>query len=728
MKFRGLSNALLAAGLLAASTGVRAQVEELILATSLFDRPPVPVVVLRVGAQYHIPHSQAAALGLVSAPPLEVAELSEPVIPGLVVREVGEDTLVAEVPLAYFKPQLFDLAPSLDTSTLPPVPAAWLNYDIFYQPVAGWRPLGGTLSAAGGYNGWALESLWQFNRDLKAPALTRAATTLRTRYDGQEWSMGDVPVAQGIPLLSNRQALGLQLRSAGSTQAQAPELLLKGDAPSKGVITVLANQQQLYRAVATAGTYEVRGLPALPGEARYTVYFDDGQSVRLVDSFETSSAITLLPEGNYEYRLSAGLPRLRDKTLARMSYENTALVEAEFTYGLSRYHNVASQAYLTKGEQWLGGSLKSEWSPSLHSEVELFTVRSPGNSGALSTVSAHYGRTDFRLGASSSQYSNALGTPKDGFLSEQRVFAGYRGVNAYLLRSAYIEAGRTNRYQTYGLNTSVSLNRASVTLNASQTVRDGRREDPYFAVMFTWEFSRGKAVSTTLTQNKVNAEASYFSKDWGGSVQLDSGNGATNAGASGFYNSSVGTLFAAVGRSGTASTVGLSGGAVLYKVDSGLRFQPTASQQGDSLLVVDAGAPGAQLLVESQRKFVTGPSGHVAVPFNSRVPQRVELDIKSLSDAVFAEEVRHLVQTKPFEALLLKFDTRPMGFAVTLRMPDGSYVPEGSVVHLPDAPTLVAGDGLVWLPGPTAGLRVQTGKRTFCTVAQVQAEGEHVCH
>jgi len=727
MKYSSHLKSGLTLALALAWPGAYAQTEELILSTSLRDREPVPVVVLKRDAAYYIPLSQASALGLPGAKGEDVAGVEEPVIAGLLVEEVGEDSMRAQVPLSYFDTQLIDLMPAQHAAKLMTLPAVWLNYDIYYQPVPGLRPLGGTLSMSGGYAGWSLESLWQASRNMQESPLVRAATTLRTHEGNREWALGDVSIAQGLPMLSTRQSFGLQVRSQGRTRPKPTELALKGEAPASGVITVMANKQQLYRAVAQAGTYEVRGLPALPGEARYTVHFDDGQSVQLLSSLETSEALTLLPEDAFEYQATLGVPRAVQKGSAMAEYETTGLAEGGLTYGLSRNHNLSAQGYLSREESWAGGSLLSEWTPNLYSKAGAYLVRAPGNTGVLTTVSAHYGHTDFRLGASATRYSNQNGTPVDGFLGEARMFASLYGFNAYWIQNSQVSEGRKSQYDTYGLSKTYSFNRATLSLNASQTVREGRREAPFLAALLTWELSRGTALSATVSKNKVVTEATYFSRDWGGSLQATSGRVGNSAGASGFYATNAGTVFASVSGTAADSTLGLSGGAVLYQVDSKLRFQPTADQQGDSLLVVDAGAPAVEVVVESQRRFEAGPSGFVAIPFNSRVPQRVELDIKTLSADVSAEEVRHLVQTRPQEALLLKFDTRPMGFAAVLRLPNGEPVPEGSVVHLPEETTLVSGDGTVWLPRTAKKFRVQTARTTFCQVENVIAGADNVC-
>lgn len=704
-----------------------APVEELILGTTVQDRAPVPVVVLKRGDSYYVPFTQAPALGLPGAQPLELPGLPEPVIAGLVALEVGEDTLTAQVPLTYFAAQLFNLNMAIDTAALEPVPAAWVNYDLFYQPLPGLRALGGTVQAAASYNGWSLDALLRMSRNKAEAAVSRTSTTLSTRTGNRVLSVGDVAVAQGIPLLSNRQALGVQVRGQLEGPTRSKELKLSGQAPSSGVVTVMANQQQLYQAVAQAGTYEVRGLPAIPGDTRYTVYFDDGQSVRLLESLETSEALTLLSAGALDYQVSIGIPRVLNNRSSRAEYESTAVLEGSAVYGLSRWHNVAARGYLSEPESWLGGGIRSEWTPRLYTSAQAYLVRAPGNQGVLVMGSGHYSFTDFRVGANFSRYSNSRGTPVDGFLSESRVFAGWRGFNGYWLRSKSTAEGQSGGYETYGLNKTYSFNHLSLSLNASQTVRAGLREPPFFSAMMTWELDRGRALSSTVTRNKVVAEATYFSEEWGASLSASSGKVGRTSSASGFYNTQYGTLFGTHGQGRADSVAGLSGGAVLFHTDGAVHFQPTANRQGDSLLVVDAGAAGAEILVESHRKYVTGASGHVAVPFNSQVPQRIELNIRSLSADVSAEEVRHLVQTMPFEAMKLKFDTSPMGFGVNLVLPSGEPVPEGSMVYLPGETTLVSGDGLVWLPRALPSFRVQTAKGQFCTVSGAKEEAVLPC-
>lgn len=715
--------------LLACALSAQAQapaVEEQILPTALADRTPVPVVVLKKGDQFYVPFSQAAALGLTKATAAQVDGLPEPVIADLTVESAEDDLLQASVPLSYFGSQQFDVTPQATSGGLEAIPAVWTTYDLFAQKEAGSRPVGGSLGIQGSHNGYSLDASWQVNRDASQSLVTRASTTLRTKWNDKDVAIGDVSVGQALPLLASRQAMGVQISGKAGGERTKSALSISGSVPGNGIVTVSANQQVLYQASARAGTYEVRGLPTLPGETRYEVHFDDGQSVRLLGSLAADEPQGLLPEGAYEYQAAAGVPRQINPETRRLSYTGGLALDMGASFGVHRRHNLDTQAYLTKAERWLGAGIRSEWTPRLYSELRGYMVNAPGNSGNLFRASVRYQGDGFGFGAGISQFSNPRGTPGDGFLSEKRLSAGALGFNAYVLQTESLVENAVRTYDTVGLSRSFVLDSLLLNLTASKTRKDGVWAAPYYSALVSWQLGPGASVSSNFTPGGTSLNASYYKDQaWGVSAQASQATGSKYAVASGFYNTGLGTFSAATGSGGT--TLGVSGGVILFRTPAGWERRLAGGLRGDSLLVVDAGAPGAEVLVEAQHRFSAGRSGYIVVPFSSAVAQRVELDLKTLPGNLGTDEVLRVAKTAPQQAFLMKFHVAPMGFPITLTGSDGKPLPEGSVAYLPEEETVVAEGGQIWLLKAAPSFKVQLAPKRYCTVTSADKEGTYQC-
>ena len=721
----------LCGGLLLASAGgsfaQEPSFEELVLSTSLLDQAPVPVVVYKQGESYYIPMSQATSLRLPNAKQKVVKGLPEPVIDELSVQEADEENLQASVPISYFNSYTVEVQGTSASKRLRPIPAAWIQYDLFGQDTPGQRLVGGTLDLTASHQGWTLKNLWQLSRSHDQDALLRASTLVQKSFGSVKLSVGDIPLAESLPVLTTRQGLGAQVSGSFGSDAAAPGLRLRGEVPGSGMLRVFANQQELFRTTTRVGTYEVLGLPRMPGSAKYTVYFDNGTSVRLLDSLESLESMTLLPEGRGEYRLFAGVPRVLNTLSEELSYEKDALVEAHAGYGLSKFHSVDVTLLSSAQEKWVGGGIRSEWGSNLFSQASSYFLKGAAQSGVLTTLGAHYSTREFRAGASHAWFSNEVGTPIDGFVSESKLFAGWNGWSLYWLKNRYVTDLVPGAYYTTGLHKSIAWGKLNMTFTLSRTVRDGKAEDPYVAVLLNYTMSPQQSLSATVTDKRLNVEHDYRTESWGVSSRLSSSQNETTGGASGFYQGAYGTIFGTAEQSGQNSILGASGGFVLFALDGKLSARPSANQPGDSLLVVDTGAPGSTVVLESVRRFKADGAGHVAIPMRSRIPQRVELDLKSLPYDKDIEVAQLMAETFPFEAAVLKFDTKDLGFPVYLVNEEGSPLEEGSVAYLAEGPAPVVSKGMVWLDQKQDRFKVQTKPGKFCAVENVTKSDTFTC-
>lgn len=703
------------------------ELQELVLPVVLQDRDPVAVVVYRKGSNYFIPYTQAKDLGLPHARAQTVPGVPEPVIEALEVTSVEDELLKGKVPLTYFSHQRLSYLHANESADLEPLPAAWVNYSLFHQPTQGLRSLGGTISLVTNIKDYSLRGLWLLNREVSGSRLLRASTSVETQIGGRQLVLGDIGIAQSLPLLVNRQALGVQVRSHGRRDDSAAGALgFAGIIPSSGVLSVLANQQLLYRAPASVGTYELKGLPAIAGQTRYEVYFDDGQSVRLLDSLLTQAPVANLPKGAFEYQLSMGAPRLVDSEGTDLAYAKELVFDASATYGLTQLHQLSGQLLLAKDESWAGGALRTEWTPRVSTRVAAHAVSSSSSgSGVLASLSAHYSSADFRVGASQSLFSSNKGT-KDGFLSESKAFMSYNGLSLTLLQSENRTDTGRSKYRTFGLSKSLSYGRLSVNFSASSTWRDGVKGAPYVAVLLNWALNEKATVGATVSRDQHTLTAHYMSeKDWGVTAERTSQAGMSSYNFNGFYGTRLGTLFASTGVG--SNTFGLSGGVAVYKGPQGVSVQPLGHSSGDSLLVVDTGAERSEVVVESQYRYAADKEGFVSIPFSSSVPQRVSLDLMSLDAELTALETQHLVKTERGRAHLLKFNTVSVGHELVLKRPDGSFVPEGSLAYLPSGKLIVADEGGIWLEESVPSFKVQLGPGRFCTVQTTLKATEAMC-
>lgn len=722
---RELAAAFALSGALGAASA-QESTEELILNTSVGNRAPVPVLVWRRGNEYFVPYSQATALDLPNALQKEVPGLPEAVIADTQVETSDSDELRLRVPLVYFKNQFFDLNAPPPGTRLEAIPAVWVRYDLYAQKSSGLRPVGGTLDLVTAYQNWALKNTWQLPRDMEQAPVTRAYTSLESDRGNHKISIGDASVAEGLPVFTTRQGLGLHL-SGKLGERVAAEVRVSGHVPDDGILKVYANQQELFRATARAGTYEVRGLPTLPGEAKYTVFFDDGSSVRLLNSLDTFESVGLYKEGTGAYSLFVGAPRDTEGGRVQSGYKKELLTEASLGYGVSKYHSAQFTLLSQKAESWAGGGLKSEWGSSVFSEAGAYWVKGPAYSGVTTELSAHYSTQAFRVGAAHVRFSDVRGTPVDGFLAESKVFAGWGGWNVYWLKSRYVADSMPGSFYTLGLSKAFNFGPASLTVTAARTTRDGIAASPYLAVLFNYALDRDTYVGGTVTKKHVEVTADKRVANWGLSSRVTHDAGRFEGSLGGFYQGAYGTAFGTWERELRSSILGLNGGAVLYGWDGGVAMQSTANRPGDSLLVVDAGAPNVDVVVESRNRFATNTEGRVAVPLRSHVPQRIELDLKTLPVDKTIDTAQLIAETKPYEALALKFDTREAGYAVYLTLSDGSAVPEGSVAFLSTGPIPVVGRGMVWLEKAQDKFKVQVGEQTYCSVEGANRRGNLVC-
>lgn len=703
--------------------------EEVLLQVSVMDAAPQTALVYRRGQEHFVAFTHAAALGLPLAAAAEVPGIPEPVIAGLSVVRADDESLQAEVPLTYFEPQSFRYLRINESKNLSPLPAAWLTYDIYHQPTEGLRALGGTMSMAASHDGVSLLSLWQLNRDPAGTPLLRAATTLQGEQGRYLWQAGDVAAAQQLPVLSNRQLMGLSIRNKELPKEGQKGLGFSGLLPSSGVLSVLADQQLLYRSPALRGAYEVQGLPTLPGETRYQLVLEDGTGIRLLDSFTTNRAITLLEPGDFVYQLSAGAPREQGTLGVSAKYEKTLAVDAFAQYGLDERHNLQAAAYLYRPETWLGGVLRSEWRPGLTSSAGLFRVSSPERSSWLQSVSAEYNSNTFRAGVALSRFGDERGTPVDGFVSENKVFATWHGFNVYVLSGRANGAFGPADFRTTGISQGYSWGRTTLNVGVSRTERTGVKDPAFFSVLLSWSPDVQTRVSANLSTDRSSASASYSpNSTWGLTSEVSrTSNGPVNYNAGGYYNTRWGTLF---GNQGSGlNTVGLSGSASLFRGPTGWDGGFSGRQAGDSLLVVDAASPEAELTVESYKRFKADKDGYAVLPVYSGTAQRIELDLFSLPPETTAANSQFLVQTKPYQALLLQFKLQSVGFGLRVVFADNAPVPEGSRVYFGENTTLVSADGEVWLDTAEVPrtLTIQYGPKQFCTVSEPLADAENVC-
>lgn len=725
LRLLALLNGLVWAGLSTAAEKAGDELQELILPAAIHDRAPVAVVVYRRGSQYFVPFTQSKDLGLTHARPTLVPGIPEPVIEALEVTGVEEELLRATVPLTYFAPQRFQYLHANETAPLEPLPAAWVSYNLFHQPTQGLRALGGTVSLVTNIREYSLNAMWLLNREVEGARLLRASTSLEKSLGRTQLTLGDVSISQDLPLLSNRQAIGLQLRSQGRRDSTVGTLQFAGIVPSSGVLSVLANQQLLYRAPASVGTYELKGLPSIAGQTRYEVYFDDGQSVRLLDSLLSQTPVANLPKGAFEYQVSFGAPRLLDSKGQGLEYAKELVLDATATYGWSHLHQVSAQTYLSREETWAGGSVRTEWSPRLSSRIAAHAVSSSKGSGLLTALAAQYSSADFRVGASHAWFNGKEGT-RDGFISESKAFVGYSGLSLTLLQSEHRAEFGPSQYRTFGVSKSMSRGRLSVNFSASNTWRDGVKGKPYVAVMVNWSLDDQTRVSATVSREQTTLSASYQSEqDWGLTAERATHSDYTSNTINGYYTSALGTWFGSTGAG--SNTLGLSGGLAMYKGPVGWGAQPLGRHGGDSLLVVQAGSAQVEVTVEAQQRYKTNKDGLASIPFTSSLPQRVGLDLLTLDPQLTALQTQHLVKTDRGRAHLLTFETAAVGYELSLKRPNGSFVSEGSLAYLPSGTLIVSDEGGLWLEEAVPSFKVQLGPNEFCTVTTGDKPGIAEC-
>lgn len=125
----------------------------------------------------------------------------------------------------------------------------------------------------------------------------------------------------------------------------------------------------------------------------------------------------------------------------------------------------------------------------------------------------------------------------------------------------------------------------------------------------------------------------------------------------------------------------------------------------DSFALVNAGAPGVQVLAENRPAGRTGPLGTLVVPGLRAFEQnRVALDVTTLPPDRTVSMSEHVVRPARGAGVAIDFagKRRQQGVIVVLKDGKGAYLPAGAHVSLAGSgETLVVGyDGRLWIPNP----------------------------
>lgn len=697
---------------------------------------PPKTVLLYEGpdSRLYVPAAQADALGVPFAETEVLAGLNRAVLAGISLVRISEDQVQLSAPANYFGHTSLRFGVETDVVPLVSLPAYWLNYDMFVQPVAGYRPYGGALRGNVTMGNFAVKSEFRANQSYMMPALSRVSSSLTGRIHNAHVEFGDLAHSSALPVTTSRNMLGIRVASNG-VQGPVGTAQLHGATDTPGRVTVNANGAPIASYNIMPGTFEVSDLPRIGGAGLYELVFDDGKNVKLLGAINTLNPIALLSPGQYAYSVAGGVAQSSNSAmLGSPQYTNTMVVDASMTYGTGLHHNVSGTIVSSANETWVGGGVLTEWS-AVSSKFAAYSVHSPKASGVVVQGSSQWQGQSFSFGLGVSQFfGSPQGTPTDGFLSERKVNAGWKSLSAYWLSSqSYSGIGRT-QFVTKGIGYSTNFGALSLSANAARTQRNGVDGAWSFGLFASWSFAAGKAAYGSVTENRTAIGGRARGDDW--QLNLERQQAASAGIASQLVAGQVGARYGVVYGSathtsapgGSRTMLGFSGAAAAVQTSKGLLSSGYSPSQGDSLIVADTGSPGAELMLNHTRRVVANPDGIALVPAFSSFPQTLQLDVRTLSFDMTAGQTKRRVQIPPGAAGFTDFDTRPLGLGVSLVMPEGTPVDEGSVVRTVGGyETLVGSEGQVWLEAPAPELTVQTEAKKFCIVKNLSKAGRYVC-
>jgi outer membrane usher protein len=639
-------------------------------------------------------------------------------IHGLAYRvDPGQGTLLLTLPPALLEASELSGVSHGPNEPTPPPPGAWLNYDVFADQEQRAGTATSALLQAGVFNRWGSGSNTLLARRMDGHVRTVRLDSTWT-HDMPD-SMASLRIGDSI---SGAASWGRSIRFGGVQWATnfetrpdfitLPTLTLGGVAVAPSTVDYYVDDVLRLRRDVPTGPFTIQDLPVVTGQGEVRMVVHDllGREQVVTQPFYASSG--LLARGLRDFSYEIGFER-ENYGLDSNDYGRLAAIGTE-RLGISDSFTGELHAEFTRHQQTAG--IGADW-----------------------------------LVANSGVATAAVAASQDGNGSGELLELGFQHQSAYLsygfrtqfttprfTQLGYEQPERPPRQATSAYVSFGSGNSGSLGLNYTrEDFRDGQPDVDFVGASYSRALGRfayltlsglrflGEHPSSLLTLSmtmplgpldslSLNAQAQ--AGDRHGNVQyqhnLPAGSGAgyrVQAGLSSAdpdlaevsLQNGVGTytLGAASVRGQHAYQASVRGGLVLL----GDKLFASRSIDGSFALVQVPGFPNVRVYQDNQQVATTDSSGYALLP-RLRPYQDNPIRIEQ-ADLPLDAEIRGLsLDAVPYyhSGLLLKFPVmRSHGAVLTIKLPDGGFLPEGAGVRIEGNPTVfpVGTGGEVYLTG-----------------------------
>lgn len=705
---------------------------ELLLDIRVSGARPVPGLVYELEGKLYIPADAAQDIGLPNAESFEVEGIPVPVIKGIRVTQADESVDVV-APAEYFSHTRVRLSVETAAAQLPTVNSMWVNYDLHWQKATGLRQVGGGFNVFGSLGTWDLQSRFRLNRETQYQPFSRIASFASKVINDHVFTVGDLASNTNMPVTTRRDMLGVGIASFRALGEVTKPPVIRGAVNTAGRLQVLRNNTKIANYALPPGTFDVVDLPDVAGVGKYELLFDDGKSVKLMGDLMLGRPTKMLRKGQYTYSLQTGVRQdERSANKGSPQYTGNYVFDGNVTYGLSDYVNLYGYSYATRGEQWVGGVILSDWHELFSSELALASVKGERTSGVMAKAMGRFNYKGVSAQLSTMHFSDPRGTPVEGFVGEQKLNLSYDTFGVYAVKNTAFGVMGVTEFKSTGVSYSKSLGVMNLSVYAGRSQLTGAdKTSTAVGVYVSIPLGSKSTVYGGGTADKQSIGARYSENSaWNIAAELSQDRMGVSKIMSGSMDTRQGTAYGVVAQAGEGSVqplVGFNGSFALAQTQKGLSFTGYKGSEGDSLLLVDVGAPNATLVVDHSRKVTTGSNGVAFIPISSRQAHKVNLDVASLELDVTVLNTAHRVKVSPRKVGYLAYNLQNVGFGVTLKDIKGRLIEEGSIAVGLNFTSLVGSKGFLWLEKPLSTVVVQVGRNKFCVVKEIGAEGEYTC-
>jgi outer membrane usher protein len=533
-----------------------------------------------------------------------------------------------------------------------------------------------------------------------------------------------------------------------------PLASVSGSAAVPSTVDVFVNNVKTYSQEVPSGPYQITNIPTLSGASTAQVVVHDAAGHQTQTSLTFYTSPKLLKEGLIDFSVEAGLPRLLYGTESS-SYVESPVGSASLRGGL---------------KDWLTVESHAEWGPDLFNGG-VGTVTRLGSAGALSVAAGGsrfadtfgyqgYAAFDTQVMAINIHASSlqTFGTYNDLASATARYASlpiAYQGPSSIGNPPSLLTNIRPPKsLDTVSLGFPLPFGKSSLNFAyLRQVLDDGTRSDivnvsysrslfgdaSFYLTAFTDLSDRKSAgvfaglsmplgdsssasgpvftstgVSTTPDGTNVTFDAAKPIRPEPGSYGwrlVDSEGSVPYRSAAGSYRSSVGQLDGYVQQVGGSTGASAQVQGAIATMGGGVFF---ANRIDDAFAVVDAGAPGVDVLYENRPAGTTNAQGLLLIPsLRSYQKNQIAIDSRDLPVDAEAPMTRDVVAPADRSGVLVGFGVKTdvRAAVVILADKDGKFLVPGSQGRLEGGtePFVVGYDGRAYVKGLGAANTIVVG-------------------